>query len=140
AQDVGVALGPADQVIAGVGARVHAVCGGDDPGDRLRLDLGDAAVGQVIEVGIGVPAPDVAQLVGEHHDRVRVVHVRPYTDSAGARVGVAVRAGGGAGQGVTAGRDEVGQAVPQRLIAGTGEPVGQPGQRLSVGLVDVEDV
>src|SRR5205814_10678822 len=92
------------------------------------------------EVGVGVPAPDVAQLVGEHHDGVRVVDVRPYPDGAGARVGVAVGAGGGAGQGVAAAGDEAGQAVPQRLIAGTGEPVGQPGQRRSVGLVDVEDV
>src|SRR5437764_6455154 len=56
AQRVHVAVGPADQVVGGVGAGVQAVGGGQGVGDRLGLHFGGAAVGQVVEVGVGVPA------------------------------------------------------------------------------------
>src|SRR5204863_6126473 len=113
AQGVHVAVAPPDQVVAGVGTGVQVVGGAQDVGHRLGLDFGGAAVREVVELGVGVAAPDVGQLMGEHHHGVRVTDVRPYRDGVAGRVGVAVGAGGGAAQGVAAGRDQAGQAVPQ---------------------------
>jgi hypothetical protein len=134
---------PGGHVRDGVRRRVQAVCRCDHQGDRLRLDLSDAAVQAGIRV-VRTVEHDVAKFVREGLHPGRVIHVHPDGDLAGQVVGEAVRAadgrrGGHHLRGEAASLDLRCEPLPQPfgcLALQQGRP-GPLRDRLAVGLGDV---
>jgi hypothetical protein len=142
ADDGGVPGRPCGDVGDGVGAGVQTGPGGDDVGDRLGLGLGPATAAPVVEALGGVPALDVRQFVGEGLDRLGVGDVRADPHGAGGRVGEAVGLPAVlADERVAVRGDLAGQRLPQGGGGVTGQQLGcDLGQRVALGLGDVEDV
>ena len=141
---VGVAAGPGGDVAEGVGVAGEAVAAADEVGDGLGFDLADGAVEAVAAVGL--VEQDVGEFVGGGLGLLGGGEVVADGDGAlgvvGDAVGVGVAVGHGAdGEGVALGPDHLGEAVGDAVgVVAVEEVDRRLGERVAVGLGDVEDV
>lgn len=144
AHGVGVAGCPGGDVAEGVVVAGEAVAAADEVGDGLGFDFADVAVGAVARGG--VVQEDVGEFVGGGLGLLGGREVAAHGDGpvgvVGDAVGVLVAGGHGAEfEGVAVGSDNGGESVGDVVgVVAVEEVDGGCGERVAVGLGDVEDV